>query len=69
MLKNKDYDLMETISVKSKGLTRYDVFTQDAEAAGCTECQNLWQQLKSQDERHLGLLIDELKKHIEHKDI
>jgi hypothetical protein len=67
MLKNKDYDLVETIATKSKGLARYDLYLKDASA--CPDCQNVWQQLKAQDERQVGMLVDELKRHVEHQDI
>lgn len=67
MLKNKDYDLMETISVKSKGLKRYDIFMQDA--SDCPGCRDVWQRIKEQDEQQVGMLVDELKKHVEHREI
>ena len=40
MLKNPTYDLMETASVLSKGLHRYDTFRKDA--AHCPQCQEIW---------------------------
>jgi len=67
MLKNKDYDLVQTIASKSKGLARYEIYMKDA--SNCPDCQNVWQQLKEQDERQVGMLVDELKKHVEKQDI
>jgi hypothetical protein len=67
MLKNKDYDLVQTIAVKSKGLNRYSTFMKDAEA--CPGCRNLWQRLKEQDENQVAMLVDELKSHVEHQEL
>jgi hypothetical protein len=67
MLKDKDYDLVETISVKSKGLSRYETYIQDAQA--CPQCRNLWQQLKNEDEKQLAMLVKELKTHVEHREL
>jgi len=65
MLKNRDYDLVQTMATKSKGLHRYDTYLKDA--ADCPECQRLWQQLREQDERQVGLLAEEIKRHVEHR--
>lgn len=39
MLKNATYDLMETASVLSTGLHRYDTFRTDA--SHCAQCQEM----------------------------
>jgi hypothetical protein len=67
MLKNKDYDLIQAISIKSKSLHRYNTYIKDAEA--CPGCRNLWQQLKNEDEKQVGMLVDELKNHAERQEI
>lgn len=67
MLKDRDYDLMQAIAIKSKGLQRYDTFLKDS--SNCPGCQGVWQRLKQQDEQQVGLLVDELKKHVEHREV
>ena len=59
MLKNATYDLMETASVISKGLHRYDQFKKDA--ADCPQCQQLWQMMKQHDEQQLNQVTQHLK--------
>jgi hypothetical protein len=65
MLKNHTYNLMETASVISKGLHRYDQFARDAK--DCRECQQLWQTMKRHDEEQLNQVVDHLKRHFEHE--
>jgi hypothetical protein len=66
MLKNSTYNLMETASVISKGLHRYDTFHEDAE--GCQECQQIWNHMKRSDEESLGRLVPHLRQHLQRDD-
>ena len=61
MLKNQTYDLMETASVLSKGLHRYDTFRNDA--AHCAQCQEIWAYMKARDEEELRRIVDHLSHH------
>jgi hypothetical protein len=63
MLKNPTYDLMETASVLSKGLHRYDTFRKDA--AHCPQCQEIWTFMKSRDEEELKRVVDHLAHHFQ----
>jgi hypothetical protein len=63
MLHNVNYNLIETISIISRSLYRYDTYIKDA--AGCASCQDLWSQFKAQREKELALLLKELKAHID----
>ena len=63
MLKNSTYDLMETASVLSKGLHRYDTFKKDA--AHCTHCQEIWAYMKHRDEEELRRIVDHLANHFQ----
>jgi len=65
MLSNAAYNLMETASVLSKGLYRYDQFLRDA--GGCEHCQQLWRFMKQRDEEQLRTLLPHLKQHLEHE--
>ncbi len=63
MIKNNTYDLMETASVLSKGLYRYDTFKKDA--AGCQHCQQLWDEMRRHDEEQLKRVLGHLKQHFD----
>jgi hypothetical protein len=62
MLKNPTYDLMETASVLSKGLHRYETFRKDA--AHCAQCQEIWTFMKTRDEEDKRI-VDHLAHHIQ----
>ncbi len=71
MLKNLDYNLIETISIISKSLHRYDTYLSDLDERGpatggssCESCKTIWQRLKVQREKELNMLVDELKQHV-----
>jgi hypothetical protein len=66
MLKDSAYNLMETASVISKGLHRYDTFKRDAQ--GCQHCQQLWDQMRRHDEEQLHKLLPHLKHHLDQED-
>jgi hypothetical protein len=53
MLKNSTYNLMETATVISKGLHRYDQFIKDA--GDCQQCR----------ETQLQKLVPHMKQHLE----
>jgi hypothetical protein len=63
MLNNATYNLMETASIISKGLHRYDTFRKDAE--GCQQCQQIWNHLKQADEEQLKRLTTHMKDHLD----
>jgi len=61
MLKNATYDLMETATVLSKGLHRYDTFQKDSQQ--CPDCQRVWAYMRKTDEEQLERLVHHLKEH------
>jgi hypothetical protein len=63
MLKNATYDLMETASVISKGLYRYEQFKKDS--GDCQHCQQLWDQMKRADEELLAKIVPHLREHLD----
>lgn len=63
MLKNGTYNLMETASVISKGLYRYDQFQKDAK--DCQHCQQIWTMMKQRDEEQLNGIVEHLKHHLD----
>ncbi len=65
MLKNHDYNLIETITIISKSLYRYDQYMKDLDKEKCESCRKLWMQFKEHRERELKMLIEELKNHVE----
>jgi len=59
MINNCNYDLIETISIISKSLSRYDTYMKD-----CSEhesCRRIWTKIKNNREEELKMLLDELK--------
>lgn len=67
MLKDNNYNLMQDITTISQSLHRYDTYIKDA--AHCNECQGVWRKLKSEREKELAMLLEELNKHIKKGEI
>jgi hypothetical protein len=65
MLKNVNYNLLEETTERSKARYRYDTYLKDAEAAGCTECVELWHNLRGRQEQDLNALMQHFKKHVD----
>jgi hypothetical protein len=63
MLKNVSYNLLETITIVSKSLSRYDTYKLDA--ANSKSSQELWTTFKAQREKELSMLLKELKNQID----
>ncbi len=63
MLKNVSYNLLETITIVSKSLYRYDTYLHDAENSASS--RELWTMIKAQREKELSLLLKELKNQID----
>ncbi|HAR94725.1 MAG TPA: hypothetical protein DCR97_01995 [Deltaproteobacteria bacterium] len=63
MLKNINYNILETITLISKSLYRYESYIKDA--ADCKACQELWSMFKEQREKELTMLLTELKRHMD----
>lgn len=63
MLKDMNFNLIQTISIISSSLHRYDTYMQDAQ--GCPSCKEVWSKLKDQREKDLSMLLKELKAHID----
>jgi hypothetical protein len=63
MLKNINYNLMETITIISKSLYRYDTYIKDA--AECESCQEIWKKFKEQRGKELKMILKELNAHVE----
>ncbi len=60
MLKNVSYNLLETITVVSKSLYRYDTYLHDGQNSESS--RELWTTIKAQREKELVMLLKELKK-------
>jgi len=63
MLKNVNYNLLETITVVSKSLYRYGTYIHDAENSKSS--RELWSAFKVQREKELSKLLKELKNQID----
>ena len=67
MLTNATYNLMETASVLSKGLYRYEIFKKDSQS--CQRCQQIWDQMRQADEQQLALLVSHLREHLDQEQV
>jgi hypothetical protein len=63
MLNNINYNILQTITIISRSLYRYEQYIKDAE--NCEGCQELWSKIKKQRENELSMLLRELKNHID----
>jgi len=54
---------METISVISKSLHRYDTYIADSE--DCNPCKDTWQKIRDDREKELAMLMKDLKEHLQ----
>ncbi|MBW2634797.1 MAG: hypothetical protein JRE14_11860 [Deltaproteobacteria bacterium] len=63
MLKNVNYNLLETITIVSKSLYRYDTYMHDAKNS--KPSRELWATFKEQREKELSMLLKELKNQID----
>ena len=63
MLKNINYNLMETITIISKSLYRYDNYMKDA--SECDSCQEIWSYIRTNREKELRMILKELKAHVD----
>ena len=63
MLKDASYNLLETITIVSKSLYRYDTYIHDAQNS--KSGRELWTQFKAQREKELSILLKELKNQID----
>ncbi len=63
MLPNVTFDLISAVQNKSEAIAIYDTYLKDAQSQGCSDCANLWNQMKQRDEEDLARLTAELEKH------
>ncbi len=63
MLKNINYNLMETITIISKSLYRYDTYMKDA--SECEYCQEIWSEIRANRQKELRMILKELKAHVD----
>jgi len=54
------YDWLTVLQSKAEGVNAYEKYIQDAEAAGSTECAEMFRRLHEQDVR----MLDEVKTHV-----
>lgn len=65
MLKDIHYDLMESITIISKSLYRYDEYMKNADRSKCEGCMKLWKNIRENREKELVALLEELKNHVD----
>lgn len=60
-MKDANFDLVHSLTNKAEALQVYDRYAQDA--SGCRQCQDLWRQIKQDDQRHHDMLLQEVNRH------
>ena len=65
MLENVNYNLMETITIISRSLHRYETYAKDASESDCRSCREIWRKIAERRETELEMLLSELKAHME----
>lgn len=63
MMKNLNYDLVNTLAQKLSARWRYEKYAKDAKEEGCESCSVLWDQMKSREDEMIDMLKKEIKKH------
>ncbi|OHA09129.1 MAG: hypothetical protein A3B37_01135 [Candidatus Sungbacteria bacterium RIFCSPLOWO2_01_FULL_59_16] len=64
MLQDSNHDLVHALSEKNDALWRYRNHYRKS-SAGCEQCMNLWQALEADDEKHVRMLSEEIKRHMD----
>jgi len=64
MLKDHNHDLIHALSEKNDALWRYKNHYFKA-AEGCKDCTQLWKTLAADDEKHVAMLVQEIRRHLE----
>ena len=65
VLENVNYNLLETITIISRSLYRYETYAKDASASDCGSCREIWRKIAERRESELEMLLRELKAHLE----
>jgi rubrerythrin len=60
MVNDLEYDLLTTLQSKLEALEAYDIYLEDAEEAGDQEVQQLFEQIRRDDEQHAARLREHL---------
>lgn len=62
MLKNHNHDLVHQLSETSDSIWRMEEYLKNAE--GCDHCKSIWDEMKSDCERHAERLREEIARHV-----
>lgn len=66
MLKNHNHDLVHALSSKNDAVWRYKgEYLKNAK--GCAHCTKLWKKLMDDDNKHIEMLTDEVRRHMDEK--
>jgi len=65
VLENVNYNLLETITIISRSLYRYETYAKDASESDCGSCREIWRKIAATRESELEMLLRELKAHLE----
>lgn len=62
MMTNHLYNLIVQLVQESKTLSRIDIYLVDSQE--CEECQQFWQDMKIDKEKHVQALLELIKHHL-----
>ena len=63
MLKDHNHDLVHALSEKNDAVWRYEKeYAKNAE--GCENCTLLWKQMADDDNKHIEMIVAEIRRHI-----
>ena len=63
-MRNFNYDLVHLLDLKLQNVSRYEIYKQDAREAGCDECTHIFDEMKSEDQKHIQLLRKQIEEHV-----
>jgi len=63
MLKNHNHDLTHSLSEKCDAVWRYQK-EYIKNSSGCEFCTNMWERIMEDDEKHIGMLKEEIQRHV-----
>ena len=63
-MKDHNHDLIDALAHKNDSVWRYQNYYLRS-SQGCEHCESLWKTLQTEDERHVDMLRQEIKRHMD----
>jgi len=63
MLKNHNHDLVHALSEKNDAVWRCEgEYLKNSQ--GCEHCTKMWREIAADDNKHIAILLEEIKRHM-----